>query len=859
MRLKVVATILALVVVLCLLPSMTLAKDYKEAGEYALMVKGDKVVLDNGVVATYEGKTTDGKYQFTATISAPIYLDDLSTRINTIWHFDNGVFTMPNNLFGAEVKDGQYTLTYGQSSMTRNPQIYIAGKLQAPTMAMGWMIDDPINENYFGNTLQWTYKECTRNLRAIEGVLIDYYILDKAPSGDFEVKLNTAKDAGYTYNAGIEVYDAGYKSVACTLTADGVILTAANLKDVKFPVTIDPSSNFYTSASDGYLVKASGSWTTSRTSASADSVSASGTSAVVYTRQYPGWPTIGRTFLYFDTSSIPDSSTITDAKLYVYCYYGVDDDDAEVYIVSGMPTYPHDPLVLADYYYGNYGSFTTTYGWADLLTDFGSLGGYEKVNTNDSTTLKGIVSKTGYTKLGIVERRDKQNDAPIAVDENNLSYYTYEQGAGYRPYLEVTYTVVAPTVTVSAATLATNTTATLNGNVVETGGENPTVTVYWGDNDGGTTPASWDNSSAPTSPSQPQGVAAFYKDVTGLAENTLIYFKARAVNTGGTGWSSTLSFTTYGDPDVSTQAASAIAVTTARLNSVVNSDNGLPVTIRFGWGLTSESAIEDYDDYDTVAGTWTTGQHPYLDIATLTGSTLYYFMVEGTTAYGVDLGAVLNFTTENSVGDPSDFHGIPTGTTVSLTWTKGTGAGESVVRFATASYPTTPTEGFAVYSGTSASYLHTGLTGGTTLFYSLWGMSGGNYSTNYTTLMITTSADVTGGGDYTPPTWVERLVAAPDYTNLENVPVIYGTINAIADSWGMPRETGWFLFALLTSFALALLFYMISKHKFVIAEFTLEAGLVAWWIVQIMPFWIPLMAGIIIVGYAIGHQEVKTY
>jgi len=138
-------------------------------------------------------------------------------------------------------------------------------------------------------------------------------------------------------------------------------------------------------------------------------------------------------------------------------------------------------------------------------------------------------------------------------------------------------------------------------------------------------------------------------------------------------------------------------------------------------------------------------------------------------------------------------------------------------------------------------------------------MSGGNYSTNYATLMITTSADVTGGGVFTPPSEPSRWVSAPDYTNLQNVPIAYDTINAIADSWGMPRETAWFLFALFTSFGLAILFYTIAGHKFVIAEFTLEICLVAWWIVQIMPFWIPLIAGIIIVGYAIGHQEVKTY
>ena len=96
--------------------------------------------------------------------------------------------------------------------------------------------------------------------------------------------------------------------------------------------------------------------------------------------------------------------------------------------------------------------------------------------------------------------------------------------------------IVAPTVTLSAATNKEATTATLNGNVTVTGGENPTVTMYWGDNDGGQVAGNWDNSSAPTSPAQPQGVAAFSKDATGLPTGTTIYFSAKATNSGGTGW-----------------------------------------------------------------------------------------------------------------------------------------------------------------------------------------------------------------------------------------------------------------------------------------------------------------------------------
>jgi len=103
----------------------------------------------------------------------------------------------------------------------------------------------------------------------------------------------------------------------------------------------------------------------------------------------------------------------------------------------------------------------------------------------------------------------------------------------------------APTLTISAASSITTTSATLNGDVTATGGENPTVTVYWGDNDGLQVAGNWDNNSAPTNPGQPQGVAAFTKDVTALTPGTTYYFSAKATNSGGTGWpAASLTFNT---------------------------------------------------------------------------------------------------------------------------------------------------------------------------------------------------------------------------------------------------------------------------------------------------------------------------
>jgi hypothetical protein len=102
----------------------------------------------------------------------------------------------------------------------------------------------------------------------------------------------------------------------------------------------------------------------------------------------------------------------------------------------------------------------------------------------------------------------------------------------------------AATITLSAATVGI-TTAILNGAITAVGAGNPTVTVYWGDNDGGQVVGNWDYSSSPTSPSQPQGAVSFYLDISGLIPGSTYYFSAKAVNVDGTSWPATsLSFNT---------------------------------------------------------------------------------------------------------------------------------------------------------------------------------------------------------------------------------------------------------------------------------------------------------------------------
>jgi hypothetical protein len=214
------------------------------------------------------------------------------------------------------------------------------------------------------------------------------------------------------------------------------------------------------------------------------------------------------------------------------------------------------------------------------------------------------------------------------------------------------YEFIAPVVTISAASSVTLSSAVLNGNITVSGGNNPTVTIYYGTSDGGNVAGNWANNTPPTSPVQPQGIAAFYYNLSGLTANTTYYYNAYAVNGAGGVWAgASQSFTTAlaATATLTISAASVVSSTSATLSGNVTSIGGASPTVTLYWGTA------DGDNHITGWQGISAPSSPNqpqgiaafsLNITGLTPATTYYFNASATNTAGISwAGASLSFTT----------------------------------------------------------------------------------------------------------------------------------------------------------------------------------------------------------------------
>ncbi|MES2709820.1 MAG: lamin tail domain-containing protein [Verrucomicrobiota bacterium] len=164
------------------------------------------------------------------------------------------------------------------------------------------------------------------------------------------------------------------------------------------------------------------------------------------------------------------------------------------------------------------------------------------------------------------------------------AYATHASGNAWAPASGTFTTPVisAPVIVNREASAIGLNSATLNCGVTSTGNAPPSVTIYYGPADGGTTAASWAGS-APAGISGGDSRAV----ISGLTANTRYFFRALATNSAGTVWApSSASFTSAGitPPVVDTPAVTHIRSRMATLNGLVTATGNETPQVTLYWG-----------------------------------------------------------------------------------------------------------------------------------------------------------------------------------------------------------------------------------------------------------------------------------
>lgn len=148
--------------------------------------------------------------------------------------------------------------------------------------------------------------------------------------------------------------------------------------------------------------------------------------------------------------------------------------------------------------------------------------------------------------------------------------------------LKEAFIVGQPTVVNAAASEITAGSARIAGEVTDVGDGTPSVTLFWGDEDGGS--STWDN----TISLGAQG-GVFSEVINGLTPSKTYYYRAFAQNATAGVWAvPTASFTTLALPPViESGAVSDLLATSATVSGTVTQDGGDPPVVTLFYGVTN--------------------------------------------------------------------------------------------------------------------------------------------------------------------------------------------------------------------------------------------------------------------------------
>jgi len=491
---------------------------------------------------------------------------------------------------------------------------------------------------------------------------------------------------------------------------------------------------FYSLNYDGWQDHGNTSYTTARTAVNAlrsidTPIDTSiGLNYVVATGLYQ----VKRTYLYFDTKSIPDNANILWASLYLYGRSDYSVNDFNITIQNGQPFYPQSPMGLTDYnllhFAGDGGSINTT----AYVT-----GAYNNISL--SATGLGWIQKETNTKFVLRSSRDIAG-TDVPATHNFIWFYTSEAPADKRPYLRVVY------------------------------------------------------------------------NASGL-------------------------------PTVRTLSPIYVTADGARIRGFLEDDGGSLTWCYFFW----KQAGVGWGNY-TSAGNLSTGATFYHDITGLKYNTSYEYFAGGTNPIGFESGGWRGFTTGIGIGTPTNARVIPLACSTNLSWTKGSNASKTVIRYSTGICPNSSIMGDVAYNGTGSYFEHTNLLSGTTYYYNFWGWGGGNYSlTGSGCIEVTTLA---GLCDHimTEPDTPSRWFGATDLSYVDNLP-FYDIVNNIAGTIQMPYATFWMLLALAIIIVGALFIYSRSHNMVIMAVFSIVM-IAIFGAIHLLPVWIAFVLAVIAGGLA---------
>jgi hypothetical protein len=245
----------------------------------------------------------------------------------------------------------------------------------------------------------------------------------------------------------------------------------------------------------------------------------------------------------------------------------------------------------------------------------------------------GAITYTWYTNNVLVPGESGSTYSFVAANSGYSNVTVVAKNPNGSASSSATLDVFMPTLatlTNNAASGVQTTSATLNGQVLSTGGDTPAIALFYGPVDGGTNATGWSNSI-----SIGLQTAAFSQVITGLSQNTTYYFTSRASNSVGATWSSpAFVFTTLPVTvaSIANLPATDLRTTTATLNGQVTSTgNDTPtVTLYYGPldGGTSPSAWAANLSLGIQSGAFAQA------ISGLSSNTTYFYTVRAVNSAG---------------------------------------------------------------------------------------------------------------------------------------------------------------------------------------------------------------------------------